>query len=163
MTRKRKSASEINRNMSAIRSKGNVAEVALGRKLFSLGFRYRKYSSELGRPDFVFRREQVAVFVDGDYWHARVVHEGGQQALSRWLLRLRPETRPYWRQKFLRRVERDSMVTSELIAGGWRVIRIWESEVRADVDKAAKRVATIVLKRRPKRPKRRVRRASSQS
>src|SRR6202023_2421361 len=76
-----KSAEEIRRNMSAIRSTDNRTERLLRSALHRRGLRFRKYVSDVpGRPEIVFRREHVAVFVDGDYWHCRVLQERGLSA-----------------------------------------------------------------------------------
>lgn len=136
---------EVARNMSAIRSGENRTEVALRRALYALGLRYRKYANRLpGRPDLVFRRSRVVVFVDGDYWHARELVEGTGTALRRRLRRLPEESRKYWLKKFRYRVGRDREVTELLRRDGWTVIRLWESDVRRDVDSAARRIATKI-------------------
>lgn len=137
---------EVRRNMSAIRSSENRTESALRRSVHALGLRYRKYRSDLpGRPDFVFPTERVAVFVDGDYWHCRILVEHGVKALE---ATLRTRQRDYWREKSLRRVARDQQVTAELKQAGWKVVRLWESDVQRDVGRAARAIAQTVLKRR---------------
>lgn len=142
--------------MAAIRSAENRTEVALRRALHARGLRYRKYATHLpGRPDLVFAGPKVAVFVDGDYWHARVLVEGGLRALAARLRRLPPEARGYWREKFTRRLARDRAVTAELEAVGWCVVRLWESDVKADLGAAVEAVAGHVARRRsPLRGKR---------
>ncbi|MGV3663839.1 MAG: very short patch repair endonuclease [Prosthecobacter sp.] len=67
------------------------------------------------RPDFVFRRQRVAVFVDGCYWHGCPVHYR------------RPKgNRKFWDAKILRNQTRDRLVTRELRRAGWTVLRLWE-------------------------------------
>jgi DNA mismatch endonuclease (patch repair protein) len=68
-----------------------------------------------GSPDFVWRRERVAVFVDGCFWHQCPIH--GETPRARL---------EYWSAKLKRNVERDRRVTKELRALGWTVLRIWE-------------------------------------
>lgn len=148
----RKPRDEIARNMSAIRSVGNRTEVALGKALWSLGLRYRKHRRDLpGRPDFVFPGARVTVFIDGDYWHARLLVELGEQAFRRQINRMPPERRAYWRDKFRRRIARDHAVDKELQQRGWLVIRLWESEVRSNVQRNAQRIAALVQRRSPRR------------
>ena len=65
--------------------------------------------------DFVFRRERVAVFVDGCFWHACPRH-GTMPAGSR----------AFWQAKLARNTERDAQVTRALRMAGWRVVRVWE-------------------------------------
>lgn len=141
-----KSQAEITRNMSAIRSSGNRTESAVRKAVHRLGLRYRKYSGKLpGRPDIVFAKAKVAVFIDGDYWHARVLQERGLEALERSLRRA--ETRGYWLAKFQRRVERDREVTQKLTDAGWLVLRFWESDARRSVSGTAEEIAGKVRER----------------
>lgn len=70
------------------------------------------------RPDFVFRREKVAVFVDGCFWHGCPEHYR------------RPKgNRSFWDAKIARNIERDAEVTKALRKAGWRVLRLWEHEL----------------------------------
>ena len=144
--RRPKDPDEIARNMSAIRSHDNQTESRLRRALHAMGFRYRKYVPGLiGRPDIVFRKEKVAVFVDGDYWHGRMVREGGIEALHNYYTR---KQQTYWVAKLSRNVARDDRVTTELEALGWKVLRFWENDIKKDVAPAARRVAAAVRRRR---------------
>ena len=96
----------------------------------------------------MFPRERVAVFEDGNYWHARLLVDSGQDALDQRLARLPEASRHYWRDKFSRRVARDQEVTAALSAPGWLVVRIWESDAKRDIGRAAGRVAQAVRRRR---------------
>jgi DNA mismatch endonuclease (patch repair protein) len=137
---------EIARNMSAIRSADNKTEAALRKALHRMGLRYRKYAADLpGRPDIVFPTERVAVFVDGDYWHGRVLREQGMDALR---ARIKTPQKEYWLNKFQRRVARDDYVTGALEAEGWTVLRFWEGDIKKDVAPAAEKVARTVRERR---------------
>jgi DNA mismatch endonuclease, patch repair protein len=125
--------------MRAIRGRENRAEVSLRRALWRRGLRYRLYSSHLrGKPDIVFARARLAVFVDGDYWHGRALVEGGERALRQVI---RGERFDWWKAKLERNVLRDIEVTRSLRRNGWRVIRVWESEVLRDVERIAVRIA----------------------
>jgi DNA mismatch endonuclease, patch repair protein len=122
--------------MSAIRSSGNAVEVMLRKEVHRIGLRYRVYPKNVfGRPDFVFPTGKVAVFVDGDFWHGRVLIEQGLEAL-----RERHRGSTYWIEKTIRRVERDELVTRTLEEAGWLVLRFWESDVKADVKGHAERI-----------------------
>lgn len=134
------------RIMSAVRSRDGKAEVLLRQRLHRLGFRYRVCVSSLaGKPDIVFSRARVAVFVDGDFWHGRKLREEGIGALRR---SFRPELRTRWVQKLRRNVQRDEEVTGALTQAGWRVVRVWESDVLTNSDSAARLVALVVNRRR---------------
>lgn len=101
-------------------------EVLLRRELFSRGRRYRKnmaVRTEIGivRPDIVFPRQRVAVFVDGCFWHCCPLH--GNQP---------DKNRAYWNGKLSRNRERDQAVSETLSAEGWHVVRIWEHQSIAE-------------------------------
>jgi DNA mismatch endonuclease (patch repair protein) len=141
-----KDAAEIHRNMAAIRATENRTERALRSALHRLGLRYRKYAATLpGRPDIVFPSKRVAVFVDGDYWHARVLQEKGSRAFRATVKKR--ATRSYWLAKLRRNVARDRAATKALREAGWLVIRLWESDTKRDVVRSAKRIARAVRRR----------------
>ncbi|HTF40876.1 MAG TPA: very short patch repair endonuclease [Propionibacteriaceae bacterium] len=141
-----KDPAAVHRNMSAIRATENRTERALRSALHRLGLRYRKYATSLpGRPDIVFPVQKVAVFVDGDYWHARVLQERGLRAFRATVKK--KETRTYWLAKLRRNAERDHAVTLTLRKAGWLVVRLWESDAKRDVPKAAARIARAVRRR----------------
>lgn len=111
--------------------------------------RFRKYAADLpGNPDIVFCSARVAVFVDGDFWHARILREEGLSALRK---RLPKDRQAYWIEKFRRRVQRDDEVTALLGREGWKVLRFWESELKADSPPAVQKVIRAVrIRTQPK-------------
>lgn len=131
--------------MSAIRSTGNRTETALRKALHRQGLRYRKYAPGLaGKPDIVFPTQKIAVFVDGDYWHGRVLREQGLEGLEK---RMKTPNREYWLQKFQRNVARDDYVTSVLEDSGWLVLRFWESDIKNNLAPAVEQIAAAVRRR----------------
>lgn len=84
------------------------------------------------------------MFVDGDYWHCRILVDHGLAALKR---KLRTPSRDYWLAKFRSRVARDVAITEELRSMGWFVIRLWESDVKADLDGNANKLASTIRRR----------------
>ncbi|HEY0017094.1 MAG TPA: very short patch repair endonuclease [Longimicrobium sp.] len=144
-----KSRDEIARNMAAIRSTENRIESALRSRVHKMGLRYRKYVKELpGKPDFIFPKERIAIFVDGDYWHGRIIIEEGLEALE---ARLQTPNKQYWLKKLAARVVRDRAVTLALEESGWVVLRFWESDVKKDIERAAGLIADQVRARRAPR------------
>ena len=115
-------ATSRSRNMSAIRSRDTKPEIALRSALHAKGFRFRLYDKRLaGRPDLVLPKYGAVVFVHGCFWHQ---HDGCRYAAT-------PKTRTeFWQQKFNRNLIRDRLVSSELLATGWRVAVIWECALR---------------------------------
>lgn len=104
--------------MARIRGSGNrdteLRMIALFRAHGITG--WRRKAQVFGKPDFVFHRERVAVFVDGCFWHR---HPGCRFAYT-------PKSRlEFWLPKFEKNVARDRLVTRTLRRAGWRVIRVW--------------------------------------
>jgi DNA mismatch endonuclease, patch repair protein len=119
----------------AIRRTDTKAELVLRRALWALGLRYRKHTNGIrGKPDVVFTKARVLVFVDGDFWH-------GREWLDRKRKLLAGSNAPYWVAKIESNISRDVRVARELVAAGWTVMRFWETDVLADPDAAARRVA----------------------
>lgn len=110
------------RIMRAIRGSGNrTTELRFAAGLRSAGISgWRRHQALLGRPDFVWRKERLAVFVDGCFWH------GCPRCYQAPLHNSR-----YWREKLMRNRLRDSLVTRGLRADGYTVMRIWECAVTA--------------------------------
>ena len=121
--------------MSAIRGKGNKdTELRMMTLFRGHGITgWRRNVALFGKPDFVFRRERVAVFVDGCFWHR---HPGCRFAYT-------PKSRlEFWLPKFARNVERDRLVTRTLRQQGWTVLRVWECGLAAKHwSRVARRVA----------------------
>jgi len=113
----------------------------LRRALWATGCRYRKNLPGLpGRPDIAFLGPRVAVFCDGDFWHGRD-WESRREKLAR-------GTNPaYWIAKIQRNIERDRQNTRRLEDLGWTVVRLWESQIRSDTERAAETVIEAVTKK----------------
>jgi DNA mismatch endonuclease (patch repair protein) len=111
---------ERSRIMSRIRSRGNrTTELRFIRILRTQKIRgWRRGSKLPGQPDFVFRRERVAVFIDGDFWHGNPKK-----------YRCPKSNRAYWRAKIRRNRKRDREVNKLLRVRGWKVARFWESSL----------------------------------
>jgi DNA mismatch endonuclease (patch repair protein) len=119
--------------MSRIRSSNTKPEIVLRKLLWLCGLRgYRLHSKLPGRPDIVFGRKEVAIFVDGCFWHSCPHCSDGRA----------PKTNTgYWTEKRRANKERDERRTHELEKSGWTVLRLWEHEVNSDPIDCALRVA----------------------
>lgn len=111
-------------NMSQIRSTNSKPEEIVRKYLFAEGFRYRKNVKKLpGCPDIVLPKYKTVIFVNGCFWHKhdcpRFVWPSSNQ--------------DYWRPKILRNVERDNQSRKELETLGWKVITVWECELKKNV------------------------------
>ena len=134
--------------MSAVKSKNTRPELALRHALWARGLRYRVNMKSLqGKPDMVFTRARIVVFCDGDFWHG---HNWAVRGLSSLDEELERYTQ-FWRDKILGNSRRDKENTFRLEADGWTVIRIWESDIKADVSKCADIVETAYRSAIPKK------------
>ena len=128
--------------MSRVRGRDTKPELALRRELWKRGLRYRLHVSDLpGRPDLVFTRQRVAVFVDSDWWHGRIIRESGEDELRK---HLRGHSQDWWVKKLCRNVERDDEVTLQLRELEWTVVRVWESELLENTRVVADNIETIL-------------------
>ena len=111
-------------NMSHIRSTNSKPEEIVRKYLFSKGLRYRKNVKTLpGKPDIVFPKYKTVVFVNGCFWHH---HDCGRFVWP-------SSNEEYWYRKIDGNVERDNRNIKSLEDIGWRVIVIWECELKCDV------------------------------
>jgi DNA mismatch endonuclease, patch repair protein len=122
----RKKRSQV---MAAIHSTGNRAtELRLAAVLRANGLAgWRRRQQLPGKPDFVFRRERLAVFVDGCFWHG-----------CRWHCRMPKSKQTYWEPKILRNRIRDREIRTILRRTGWSIHRIWEHSLADPVAVATK-------------------------
>lgn len=110
------------RNMARILSKDTCPEEIVRKYLFCKGFRYRKNVSSLpGRPDIVLPKFKTVIFVNGCFWHA---HKN-----CKWFVKPK-SNQEFWENKFAYNVARDEKNHARLIKNGWRVLVVWECEIR---------------------------------
>ena len=116
-------------NMSHIRSTNSKPEEIVRKYLFSKGLRYRKNVSNMpGKPDIVLRKYKTVIFVNGCFWHQ---HDCGRFVMP-------SSNTEDWYNKISRNVERDKTNIELLKAQGWKVLVIWECQLK-------KKVADIYL------------------
>ena len=120
--------------MSRVRSKNTGPELTVRRALHQEGYRFRIHRSDLpGKPDLVFPRYRVAVFVHGCFWH----RHGCKRSTM-------PKSNvEYWADKFRRNVERDCRAVQELEGLGWKTAVIWECDLEAGMDLLANELSEI--------------------
>lgn len=108
--------------MSRIRGKNTTPELIVRQLIYSLGYRYRIHSKKLpGRPDIVFHGRKKIIFVHGCFWHG---HEGCNKGRP-------PKSNiHYWVTKLENNRKRDLEKQSELIKLGWKVLVIWQCELK---------------------------------
>jgi DNA mismatch endonuclease (patch repair protein) len=106
--------------MSQIRGRGNKdTELALAKLLRRHGITgWRRNQQVFGKPDFIFRKARLAVFVDGCFWHGCPKHATKPA-----------NNRAFWRRKLAGNKTRDRVVNRTLRGTGWRVLRVWQHEL----------------------------------
>jgi DNA mismatch endonuclease (patch repair protein) len=122
--------------MSRVKGRDTGLERRIRSALHRRGLRFSKHAKDLpGRPDVVFRRQRVAVFLDGDFWH------GFRYPL--WALTLTP----FWRTKIELNRKRDARNFRKLRRAGWVVVRIWQHQAKRDLELCVDRIVAAVQRR----------------
>ena len=127
---------ERSKLMKKIKGSETKPEVLLRKALWARGLRYRKNVSKLpGKPDIVIAKYNIAIFIDGEFWHGYNWQDKKQRIKS---------NREYWIQKIEGNMERDIRNTKALEDMGYYVYRFWENEVKRElnncVDEILKRI-----------------------
>ncbi|WP_299989318.1 very short patch repair endonuclease [uncultured Pontibacter sp.] len=131
-------STRVSRVMSANKSKNTKPEIKLRKQLFAKGLRgYRiHYKSIPGRPDIVFTKAKVAIFVNGCYWHR----------CTKCNLPLPKNNATFWKEKFKKNKHRDEAKASELESLGYKVLVIWECELTKELDVTIERIKAAIFK-----------------
>ena len=124
------------RLMSKIRGVNTTPEKYLRKMLWRLGYRYRKNYRELpGKPDIVFTKQKVVVFIDGEFWHGFEWEKKKPKINS---------NRDYWIKKIEGNIERDKRNTHLLEEQGWKVIRCWMRDIKNKPDECLTNVISAL-------------------
>ena len=126
--------------MSKNRGRNTGPELRLRRALWAAGLRYRLGTTLPGRPDIVFPRARLAVFVDGCFWHGCPEHF--QQPAN---------NADFWAAKIEANHRRDLRVDAQLVADGWSVVRVWEHDVQRRIGDCVGRIEQEVTVREGRR------------
>lgn len=118
--------------MSKIKSTETQVEVLLRKKLWSKGIRYRKNNKDiLGCPDISIKKYKIAIFIDGEFWHGFNWREKKKKIKS---------NRKYWIEKIEGNMQRDEKTDKNLKKQGWCVIRLWEHEIKKDINSCFRKI-----------------------
>jgi DNA mismatch endonuclease, patch repair protein len=122
-------------NMRAIRSRDTKPEIRVRSLLHRLGYRFRLHRRDLpGSPDIVLPARRVCVFVNGCFWHGHDCARGARQPKA---------NAGYWSAKIARNRERDAASFAALDTLGWRVVTVWECDMRDEAALAARLTGEI--------------------
>jgi DNA mismatch endonuclease (patch repair protein) len=122
--------------MSRIKGKDTGLETRVRSELHKRGFRFHKHLKELpGKPDVVFTKAKVAVFIDGDFWHG--------YRFSTW----EHKVSDFWKTKISKNRERDAKNQRWLRDMGWTVIRLWQHDLERDFQVSIGEIVSAIKKR----------------
>jgi len=114
------------KRLSSVRSKNSKMELALRKKLFLLGCRYKLHDNSIcGKPDIVFPIHKVAVFCDSHFWHG---YRYKQKLKHKLII-----NRRFWIKKIQNTMKRDKLISKTLKRQGWKVLRFWEHQIENDL------------------------------
>ena len=129
--------------MRGIRARNTTPELCVRKGLFASGFRYRLHAKNLpGKPDIVLNKYNSLIFVNGCFWHG---HKGCK------FFRMPKSNLEYWKPKIAKNIENDKKHQKELKALGWKVVVVWECELKKnDAEKTLSKLVKQVIKNLPK-------------
>jgi DNA mismatch endonuclease (patch repair protein) len=137
---------ETSRRMRLVKRQHTAVERQLAAALRKCGLRFSTHRLICNcRPDIVFPSQRLIVFVDGDFWHGRILIERGRRALVQ---TFKEDIRGFWVAKIVRNVDRDRRQCRILRRSGWSVLRLWEKDVLRNPSKAAVLIHRRVNRRR---------------
>jgi DNA mismatch endonuclease, patch repair protein len=120
--------------MSRVKGRNTTPEIKLRQALWRKGLRYRVNLDTLpGKPDIVFSKAKVAIFVDGDFWHGKKLTATRLGLMS-----------DYWQNKINRNANRDTRNNALLTQMGYSVFRFLESEITNHVDEIVVQILQII-------------------
>ena len=131
------STPETRKRMSKVKLKNGAAEQLLAKKLWHLGYRYRKNDRRLpGSPDIAIPRHRIAIFVDGEFWHGKN-WETRKPRLRR--------NREYWIEKIEENIARDKRVDEQLRNMDWIPMHFWSKEALKDTDACVSDILGMII------------------
>ena len=123
--------------MSQIKSGNTKPEITIRKLIWKKGYRYRIGHGLRGKPDMVFPSYGIAVFIDGCFWHGCHRH-----------YKMPASNVNYWKQKISGNKRRDKKIERHLKKAGWKVIRIWEHDVKKNPEKIVDRIISNFIQRK---------------
>lgn len=135
---------ERSKLMGKIKGCETKPELKLKKALWKLGYRYRKNVKSLpGKPDIVFRKFKLVVFIDGEFWHGYEWKSKKDKIKT---------NRDFWIPKIERNIQRDQYNNQLLVDQGWTVIRFWGKEIKKDFEFCLNRIISHIQNFLPEFP-----------
>lgn len=121
-----KTTPEISKRMSKVKTKRNKPETLLAKALWHKGYRYYLNNRKLiGTPDITITKFNIAIFIDGEFWHGKDIKEFESRNHN---------NKEYWLEKIQENIKHDSYVIKKLQQDGWNVIRFWSKDIMHYLD-----------------------------
>lgn len=120
--------------MRSVKSKNSSLERAVRSSLHRRGLRFRLNYPVLGKPDIVFVRPKIVVFIDSCFWHGCPKH-----------IRMPSSNKEYWTNKIARNIKRDAEVNSAYKQMDWKILRFWEHEIKENLDRCVNIIEKTIL------------------
>ena len=131
------STPETRKRMSKVKLKNGTAEQILAKKLWHMGYRYRKNDKRLpGSPDIAISRHRIAIFVDGEFWHGKDWETRKPRLKS---------NREYWIEKIEENIARDIRVDRQLREIDWIPIHFWSKDVLKDTESCVSDILSTII------------------
>lgn len=129
------------KNMQAIKSISKL-EGIVTKELWKKGLRFRRNSKDLfGKPDISLKKYKVVIFIDSCFWHCCPIHGN------------MPKTnQEFWEKKLNRNVERDKEVNKYYFDNGWNIKRVWEHEIKEDLNKTLNDILQFIQEAKGNNP-----------
>lgn len=125
------------RCMAKIQGKNTAPETVLRTALWATGLRYRIHAKLPGKPDIVFPRAKIVVFIDGCFWHRCPLHGAMPRSNAE-----------FWERKLNGNVVRDRRNEETLKRLGWYVVRYWEHQVESELEKLVREIRLLVARKK---------------
>jgi len=123
--------------MQRFRSKNTFPELLIMKELRKRKIYFAKHvDTILGKPDIVFRRKKIVVFIDSDFWHGHPTR-----------LRMPKTNLNYWKEKISKNKNRDRKVNKELKSNGWIILRFWEYDIKKNLDRCVSKILDVYFSR----------------
>ena len=134
---RRESREARSRIMSSIKSSGTGIEKSIAKILGDLKLEFEEHPRDIfGKPDFVLRSSKTAIFCDGDFWHGFNIKMNPRLDVKK--------NRGFWIRKIRSNITRDSKVNEILASSGWKVVRLWEHDIKAEPTKCGEIILATV-------------------
>ncbi|RDI40915.1 very short patch repair endonuclease [Falsibacillus pallidus] len=130
------------KTMKAIKSQSKL-ENRLTKELWKKGYRFRKNANDLyGKPDISIKKYKTVIFIDSCFWHVCPIHSNSPKTNTE-----------YWGKKLLRNQQRDKEVSEFYVKNGWNIKRIWEHEIKQDINAVINDIANFINQAKDKENK----------